>query len=78
MRAQQEVAFARQAQWLGKDVEVLVDSKAGRRTIGRTRGDAPEIDGVIYLTGKGLEVGDIVTVKVTRAEGYDLHGRVQA
>ncbi len=74
MRAQQSVAFERQRKWLGKEIEVLVESKQGRRTVGRTAGDAPDIDGVIYLTGKDLPVGEIITVKVTRAEGYDLHG----
>jgi len=76
MRAQQAVAFDRQRKWLGQEVEVLVDSKAGKRWVGRTYGDAPEIDGVIYLTGGKPKVGDLLRVKVTRAEGYDLHGKV--
>ncbi|MBI2922080.1 MAG: 30S ribosomal protein S12 methylthiotransferase RimO [Planctomycetes bacterium] len=76
MRAQQAVAFEHQKKWLGKEIEVLVESHQGRRTVGRTAGDAPDIDGVIYLTGKDIPIGEIVTVRVTRAEGYDLHGRV--
>jgi ribosomal protein S12 methylthiotransferase len=76
MREQQRVAFEAQKKWLGREVEVLVDGKKGRRTVGRTYGDAPDIDGAIYLSGKGLSAGDLVVARVTRAEGYDLHGRV--
>ena len=44
--------------------------------VGRTKADAPEIDGVIYVTTDGhLNPGDIVNVKVTANEEYDLVGR---
>jgi ribosomal protein S12 methylthiotransferase len=37
--------------------------------------DAPEIDGAIHVAARRpLRVGDIVTVKVERADAYDLHG----
>jgi ribosomal protein S12 methylthiotransferase len=67
------VAFEGQKRWLGREIEVLVDGKKGRKTVGRSYGDAPDIDGVVYLSGKGLEAGDLVTARVTRAAGYDLH-----
>jgi ribosomal protein S12 methylthiotransferase len=42
---------------------------------GRSRGDAPEIDGSVYVTGRRpLRVGEIATVKIERADEYDLHG----
>ncbi|MPM62079.1 Ribosomal protein S12 methylthiotransferase RimO [bioreactor metagenome] len=42
---------------------------------GRSRRDAPEIDGQVYFTGKA-EVGDIVRVIVERADAYDLYGTI--
>jgi ribosomal protein S12 methylthiotransferase len=42
---------------------------------GRTRGDAPEIDGAVHVTfRRPLRVGEIATVKIERADEYDLHG----
>ncbi|HZS63816.1 MAG TPA: 30S ribosomal protein S12 methylthiotransferase RimO [Xanthobacteraceae bacterium] len=44
---------------------------------GRTKGDAPEIDGATYVASRRpLRVGDIVTAKIERAGEYDLHGTV--
>ena len=42
---------------------------------GRSKGDAPEIDGAVYVKSKRpLRVGEIATVKIERADEYDLHG----
>ncbi len=42
---------------------------------GRSKGDAPEIDGAVYVASRRpLRVGEIATVKIERAEQYDLHG----
>ena len=39
------------------------------------KGDAPEIDGAVYIKSKRpLRVGEIATVKIERADEYDLHG----
>ena len=44
---------------------------------GRSRADAPEIDGAVYLSSRRpLKVGEIVTAKIERADEYDLHGSV--
>jgi ribosomal protein S12 methylthiotransferase len=44
---------------------------------GRTKGDAPEIDGSAYVSSRRpLKVGEIVTAKIERADAYDLHGCV--
>jgi ribosomal protein S12 methylthiotransferase len=46
---------------------------------GRSKGDAPEIDGAVYVKArKSLKVGDVVTVKIERSDEYDLHGTVVA
>ena len=68
---------------VGSTVEVLVDSlepedAAGEVVaVGRTAGQAPEVDGVTYIEGEipqGTEIGDIVRVTVSAAVGYDLVG----
>lgn len=42
---------------------------------GRTKGDAPEIDGSVHVRShRPLRVGEIATVKVDRADAYDLYG----
>ena len=44
---------------------------------GRTRNDAPEIDGAVHVTSRRpLRLGEIATVRIDRANEYDLHGTV--
>jgi ribosomal protein S12 methylthiotransferase len=44
---------------------------------GRTRGDAPEIDGVVHVTSRRpLRLGEIATVRIERTDEYDLHGTI--
>lgn len=79
MTLQQKLVFERHARLVGEAIPVIVDRAAENRKgqwVGRTYGDAPEIDGLITLSGRGLEVGGIYTAKVTASRGYDLHGRV--
>ena len=42
--------------------------------LGRTFADAPEIDGNIYVTGEGIEVGQMVPVEIVESREYDLVG----
>ena len=45
--------------------------------VGRSKGDAPEIDGKVHLQHRfPVRVGDIVTARITGADAYDLHGTV--
>lgn len=78
MELQQEIAFRNNEGVVGREIEVLVE--AADRTpgtwLGRTYGDAPEIDGRIDLRGEGLCPGRIYIARVTQADGYDLHGEV--
>jgi ribosomal protein S12 methylthiotransferase len=68
---------------IGSPLEVMidvVDPDEGEdiAAVGRTEGQAPEVDGVTYIEGKippGLVVGDVVTVTITDAVGHDLIGR---
>lgn len=61
---------------VGRVEDVLVDDIRNDGTvIARTRGDAPEIDGHIFLKGfTGLKAGDFAKARVTRADAYDLWG----
>ena len=66
--------------YLGKEVEVLVDEiKLGKPkiSIGRTKGDAPEIDGKVIIKTDKAQVGDIIKVKVLEALEYDLIGELK-
>jgi len=60
---------------IGKRLAVIVDHGGTRSGVGRTTGDAPEIDGKVHIVSRRpLRQGDIVTVKIERAGAYDLHG----
>jgi ribosomal protein S12 methylthiotransferase len=79
MAAQQEIAFAWGGRQMGRELEVLIDGpdpELPNHMLGRSYADAPEIDGVVRVKGKGLHASDLVRVKVTAADGYDLCGRV--
>jgi ribosomal protein S12 methylthiotransferase len=78
MEAQQEVAFAWSSAQVGREVETIIDGpdpEVPGHFLGRTHADAPDIDGLVRLKGKNLRPGDLVRVKVTAADGYDLAGR---
>jgi ribosomal protein S12 methylthiotransferase len=79
MQAQQEVAFDWSQRQVGGEKAAIVDgpdSEFPNHFLCRGHADAPDIDGVIRAKGKGLRPGDLVRVKITAADGYDLAGRV--
>ncbi|MCM8761152.1 MAG: 30S ribosomal protein S12 methylthiotransferase RimO [Candidatus Omnitrophica bacterium] len=78
MRLQQAISLDINKSLVGKTIDVLIDEKvAGEETsfIGRTEGDAPDIDGVVYVSGNNLKAGEFYKVKVTDAMEYDLVGK---
>jgi ribosomal protein S12 methylthiotransferase len=78
MAAQQQVAFAHAAARIGTEQAAIIDGpdpEFANHFLGRTTADAPDIDCAVRVKGKGLRPGDLVTVKVTAADGYDLVGR---
>jgi ribosomal protein S12 methylthiotransferase len=79
MELQRGIMAAHNAAMVGRTVPVLVDGRApdGTGFVGRTTGDAPEIDGVVRLDGD-LRSGDLIQVRITAAEDYDLAGVVVA
>jgi ribosomal protein S12 methylthiotransferase len=77
METQQKISAKRLRAKVGKREPVIIDSVSGNTAIGRTRGDAPEIDGVVHIASRRpLKVGEIATVKFESAEAYDLRGTV--
>lgn len=73
MALQEEISAAKLNQKIGRIETVLVDEIEGDQAIARTMADAPEIDGVVYLAdAEGLQVGDLVEVQITDADGHDL------
>jgi ribosomal protein S12 methylthiotransferase len=78
MEIQQEIAFAWTRQQVGKELEVIVDApdpEVPGHVLARGYADAPDIDCVVRLKGKGLRAGDLVRARVTGADGYDLAAR---
>jgi ribosomal protein S12 methylthiotransferase len=79
MAAQQEVSGELMAARTGRTIDVIVDKVEAERTVGRSKWDAPEIDGSVILEGRaGLKPGDVVQARVTRADAYDLWANVDA
>jgi len=81
MEAQQEVAFQWSQRQIGRELEVLIDGpdpEVPNHALARSYADAPEIDGLVRVKGKRLHAGDLVRVKVTAADGYDLLARALA
>jgi ribosomal protein S12 methylthiotransferase len=79
MATQQQIALEWSEQQVGKEIEVLIDGpdpEVPNHVLARGHADAPEIDCVVRVKGKGLHTGDLVRVKVTGADGYDLAARV--
>jgi ribosomal protein S12 methylthiotransferase len=76
MTLQQGISAARLKKKVGKTIPVIIDEMGSGGYTGRSQGDAPEIDGVVRLTGKGLKQGDITQVKITKSDEYDLFGKV--
>lgn len=77
MAVQAEISTARLQKKIGTTQQVLIDSVDAAGAVGRSRGDAPEIDGVVYVEdGAGLHPGEFCTVQITAADTHDLRGRL--
>jgi ribosomal protein S12 methylthiotransferase len=71
------ISAARLARRVGSRTQVLVDSTEGGTILGRSYGEAPEIDGVVRVRRgrRVLRAGDRVEVEITAADAYDLEAR---
>jgi len=69
MRLQQQIAFRKNRLMIGRELQVLIDERADGEWIGRSHGEAPEVDGVIYVHGDGLAPGRFVRVRIVDTRG---------
>jgi ribosomal protein S12 methylthiotransferase len=75
METQQKISARKLAAKVGKRLDVIIDQGGVGSVKGRSKGDAPEIDGAVHVsTRRPLRAGDIVNVRIERADAYDLHG----
>lgn len=73
MALQEQISADKLQGKVGRVEMVLVDEVDGDIAIGRTSGDAPEIDGVVYLSGgEELVPGDLVEAQIVKSDGHDL------
>jgi ribosomal protein S12 methylthiotransferase len=83
MQRQQEISRRRLKRKVGNRERVIIDEVGPISGLdpgiakGRSKADAPQIDGAVYVASRRpLRVGEIATVKIERADDYDLHGTV--
>ncbi len=76
MEVQQRISSEKLQKKVGTSIDVIIDDVAGGGADGRSKGDAPEIDGKVYLRDvpDSLKPGDIIKVTVEDADEYDLYG----
>ena len=74
MELQEDISAELMAAKIGREIEVLVDEVDDEGAIARSKADAPEIDGVVYLDGVfDVEPGDFLTVRVVDTDAHDLY-----
>ena len=73
MVLQQGISMQVNQSYVGKTLDVLVEGRDNKISIGRSYRDAPEIDGLVLIEGEA-KIGDIVPVRITGAMAYDLTG----
>ncbi|NIX77549.1 30S ribosomal protein S12 methylthiotransferase RimO [Microvirga terricola] len=75
MQTQQKISAKLLKAKVGKTLPVIIDEAGPTVAKGRTKYDAPEIDGAVFVaSAKPLRPGEIVEVKIERSDEYDLHG----
>ena len=77
METQQRISAARLQKKIGTVQQVIIDEVDDEGAVGRSKSDAPEIDGAVYLNEEfDVKPGEIVDVKIEHADEYDLWGSV--
>ncbi|MCC2644641.1 MAG: ribosomal protein methylthiotransferase RimO [Burkholderiales bacterium] len=81
MQHQLQISRKKLANRVGQIYDVLVDEINRKYIVGRTKYDAPEIDGLVYIKNNGLnqvKVGSIIQAYITSSDDYDLYGKLAA
>jgi ribosomal protein S12 methylthiotransferase len=76
MTMQSAISLEKNRHLVGKDFRALVDETDGGVSIARLYSQAPEIDGVVFITKGRAEKGSFVRVRITDAYDYDLKGEI--
>ncbi len=75
MTAQREISRKQLARKVGKRLPVIIDDASGPVARGRSKYEAPDIDGTVHVASRRpLRQGDIVTCRIERTDEYDLYG----
>ena len=75
MELQQKIHFENQKILVGEILPVIIDFEKDNEYIGRTQGDAYDVDSLVFISSeRKLKQGDIVNIKITEAINYDLRG----
>jgi ribosomal protein S12 methylthiotransferase len=77
MQRQQAISARRLKRHVGTRQQIIIDAIGNGWAKGRSKGDAPGIDGTVQVTSRRpLRIGELATVKIERADAYDLYGTV--
>ena len=78
MQAQSDISLAKQKEKIGSIQDVIIDHVEDDKITGRSKSDAPEIDGLVYLgnTEYDISAGDVVRVRISDADTYDLYAEI--
>lgn len=75
MAIQEQISLENNTALVGKVIPVIIDRKEDEMLVGRTRHDSPEVDQEVYISTPGnSKPGDIIQLKVTDAEAFELYG----
>ncbi|OPB29594.1 30S ribosomal protein S12 methylthiotransferase RimO [Bartonella sp. WD12.1] len=75
MAKQQQISVRLLKKKIGQRLQILIDESQGKVAKGRSKYDAPEIDGVVHISSRRpLRSGEFVTVKIEQSDAYDLYG----
>jgi ribosomal protein S12 methylthiotransferase len=75
MLTQQQICFEENQKKIGSTFEVLIEAKEDGYFVGRSQAEAPEVDGVILVTGNNCRIGEFAKVGIVDYYNYDLIGK---
>ena len=80
MAIQQEISGELMQRFVGRTEKVIIDREEGDYFIGRTQYDSPEVDCEVLVShqpsGVSLQIGEFYEVEITKAEEFDLYGKI--
>jgi len=76
MLLQQKISLAKNQQFIGKTLPVLIEGNGDSVSVGRSYRDAPEIDGLVIIDGEELPIGSMINAAITDALAHDLIAKV--